>query len=353
MAQILRFILAVAIAVRLVAAPGVLAQGPSGIDGDPEFISPDATIEWLVRGEDLGIVLPGDAEMGCDGLVYVSDIAFSFVPDSITERGTRLAGVIWQYHPATGDIGVFRSPSGMANGIAFDRRCNMVLAEGADFGGRRVTRTDAATGIAEILAGFYEEAPLNAPNDVAIDEQGRIYFTDTRYSGHEVVRQPSNGVYRVDPNGTIERIIDNVALPNGLALSPDQMTLYVSNFGTREEDALIAYDLLPDGTVSFRETVVTYTTLGADGFTVDSEGNLWAAVQERGRAGVYAYTPQGVEKAYIPLRKPWHVSFGRGDQLNVLYITAARDLFRVVVKKQDYHLPRIEEPLLLDEPNAK
>ncbi len=327
----------------------VMAQGLRLVQGEADFISPDASLKLLANGSDLGAILTGDADMGCDGMVYFSDITFSNSAGSQTERGGLLAGVIRQMNPETGEIRVFRSPSGMANGIAFDAYCDMVLAEGADFGGRRITRTDMQTGIADIVAGLFEGAPFNSPNDVAIDEKGRIYFTDTRYVGHELVLQESNGVYRVDPDGHIERVVSDLPRPNGLAISPDQQTLYVSNFSNRGvDDALVAYDLDANGRASFREVLVAYPNRGADGFTVDSEGNLWVAVDDSDRPGIYAYTPEGVEKAYIELGRPWHASFGRGAQRHVLYITASNNLYQIVVKKEGYHLPLVEDPTLPD-----
>ncbi len=320
------------------------AQGQRMIQGASDFVLPDAALELVANGGELGMILTGDADMGCDGMVYFSDITFSNSSGSQTERGGLLAGVIRQLNTETGEIRVFRSPSGMANGIAFDAHCDLVLAEGADFGGRRITRTDMQTGIAEIVAGLFEAAPLNSPNDVAIDEKGRIYFTDTRYTGHELVLQEGNGVYRVDPGGDIERIISDLSRPNGLAISPDQETLYVSNFSNNgTNDALVAYDLHADGTASYRKVLIAYPNWGADGFTVDSEGNLWVAVQDNDRPGIYAYTPDGVEQAYIELNRPWHASFGRNDQRRVLYITASNNLFRIEVEKQGYHLPLVEE----------
>ena len=117
------------------------------------------------------------------------------------------AGHIWRFDPSTGKTSIFRSPSGMSNGIKFDVEGNMIVAEGADFGGRRITRTDWKSGKSYILAGLFEGRPFNSPNDVTIDEQGRIYFSDPRYMGHESIDQPVPAVYRIDPNGSIHRII--------------------------------------------------------------------------------------------------------------------------------------------------
>ena len=76
-----------------------------------------------------------------------------------------------KYDPKTGKVSVFRSPSGMSNGIKFDAQGRMIVAEGADYGGR-ITRTDMTSGKSVILAALFEGRPLNSPNDIAIDEKG-------------------------------------------------------------------------------------------------------------------------------------------------------------------------------------
>ena len=310
---------------------------PAEIEGESDFISPDATLELLVKGEEVGMVLLGDVKVGCNGNVYFTDIPFLglLAGDQLDKRP---AGAIWVYDPVLELVQVFRSPSGMTNGIAFDADCNMVAAEGADFGGRQMIRVDHQTGLAKIIAGLFEDASFNAPNDLAIDEKGRIYFTDPRYDGHEPIEQEVTGVYRVDPDGVVERIIADIKQPNGIAISPDQETLYVANF-TGGKDTLWAYDLRRNGTVASRRALVDYPKGGADGFVVDKEGNLWVAVLGSKRPGVYAYSPQGAQKVYIPLPGAYNVGFGRGKSRNVLYITALTNLYRITVMKEGYHLP--------------
>ncbi len=315
------------------------------ITGDPDFINPDAVVEQLVDGRELGISLPGDVAVGCDGRVYFSDITFSNRPESFDERGARRAGAIWRYDPETAITSVFRSPSGMANGLAFDAECQLLAAEGADLGGRRVTRTNLQTGTADIAAGLFEDHPFNAPNDLVIDVQGRIFVTDVRYVGHEPTWQGNNAVYRIDLNGDIERIITDLPRPNGIALASDQSTLYVSNLGGALNDSLWAYSLDADGSVSSPRLIVDFAEQsGADGFVVDTEGNLWVSVLNPNRPGIYAYTPDGVEKAYIEVEYPYNTGFGRGPQRHLLYVTADRHLYRIAVNKQGYHLPLVELP---------
>ncbi len=184
---------------------------------------------------------------------------------------------------------------------------------------------------------------------------GRIYFTDPRYVGHESVDQDVMGVYRLDLDGGIHLIIDDIEKPNGIAVSPDQKTLYVTNHdngrlvknpetGRRmrvdQHEEVLAYDLNADGSATFRHILIDFTQkAGVDGLTVDAEGNLWVTVQGRNMpSGVYAYRPDGTPKAFIPTLRPTNVGFGRGPNRNLLYITAANSLYRIKVGKPGYHL---------------
>ncbi len=91
-------------------------------------------------------------------MVYFSDITFSHV--SKEKKRPLEAGHIWKFDPTTGKTTIFRSPSGMSNGIKFDAEGNMIVAEGADFGGRRVITTDMKTGKSYIIAGLVRRAAL-------------------------------------------------------------------------------------------------------------------------------------------------------------------------------------------------
>ena len=85
------------------------------------------------------------------------------------------------------------------------------------------------SGKSYILAAVYNGSRFNSPNDLVIDEKGRIYFTDPRYLGPEMIEQNGMNVYRIDSDGSVHLAAANVAKPNGLVLSPDQQTLYVAN----------------------------------------------------------------------------------------------------------------------------
>ena len=207
---------------------------------------------------------------GPDGYVYFGDITFT--EQCPGEAGKELpAGVIYKYDPESGETAVCRSLSGMSNGLKFDADDNLLVAEGADYGGRRVTRTDLTTGKSELVGGLYEGRFFNSPNDTTIDERGRIYFSDPHYNGHAPLDQPVQGVYRVDTDGTIERIISNAGKPNGVLVSPDQQTLYVNDQSVEDEQrlsraeiedmnnldqAVYAYEFNADGTVGERCQIV-------------------------------------------------------------------------------------------------
>ena len=310
-----------------------------------QMFAPGAKLEKLYTG---GHLTEG-AAVAPDGTVYFSDITF-------TKETNMQAGNILRFDPRTGKTAVYRSPSGMSNGIKFDARGQMIVAEGADFGGRRITRTDLATGKSAIVAALFEGKPFNSPNDVAIDLQGRIYFSDPRYLGHEPIEQPVMAVYRIDPNGKVSRIITDANKPNGVAISPDQKTLYVvtnddgllgfdqlpkgvpSRKGRME---LVAYNLKPDGSATFRKMLVNYSPEdGPDGLTCDAEGNIYAAVRNEKRFGISVYSPEGKELSYLATpERPTNVGFGRGTEATTLYITAGGSLYRIKTVKPGYQLP--------------
>ena len=328
---------------------------------DP-IIPPDAKLEKLFEG----VTLTEGVAVAPDGQVYFSDITFSHT--SRNERGEIHAGHIWRFDPATGKTTIFRSPSGMSNGIKFDAAGDMIVCEGADYGGRRVTRTDMRTGMSFIMAAMYDGRPLNSPNDVTIDEKGRLYFSDPRYLGWEPIDQPVTGVYRIDRDGSLHRVITDAGKANGVCVSPDQKTLYVvsnENGATGFERldqglksgaklqadkvktplrkgmmALLAYDLHEDGTATFRQVFADYSPQdGPDGLVCDRQGNLVMAVRAENRPGIYFYSPAGKELAYLKTEVPTNVGFGRGPDENLLYLTAGKSLYRIRLNCQGYHLP--------------
>jgi len=273
------------------------------------IIAPGAKVAVLFEG---GTHLEGPA-LGPDGKIYFSDITISYY------TGGKL-GNIWTYDMASGATALFRSPSNMANGLMFTKDGDLIAAEGADFGGRRLTITDMETGEARLLAGLYHGKPFNSPNDLDIDSKGNVYFTDPRYFGHEAMDQPISGVYRVDAEGNVSLVAADMSTPNGIAFSPDEKTLYVSDQDYALHDIQImsqglpmrvgrqvieAYDVAEDGSLSNSRVFVDYNGLeGSDGMDVDADGNLYTSNRTAGAMGVHVYNPRGEEIAYVPSDEP-------------------------------------------------
>lgn len=331
---------------------GVDAGFPEPV-GDKAVLPPDSK---LMRVFDGGCILTEGVAAGHDGMLYFSDITFTSACKDPSGNFLQ-AGNIWKYDPVSGEATVYRSPSGMSNGIKFDADGNMIAALGADYGGRMLVKTDMETGKSYILSGLYDGKPYNALNDISIDEKGRIYFSDPRYLGHEPVFQPGFAVYRLDPDGSVQRIVTNAGKTNGVLVSPDQKTFYVvSNDNgwldfqklTEGEEThqgahvLWAYDLADDGTVSNKRELINFAPYsGPDGLVADVDGNLYVALRAENRPGIGVLTPDGEEIAFIPTGEelPTNVGFGRGDESDVLYVTSGKSLYKIKMGKKGYQLP--------------
>ncbi|WP_228851779.1 SMP-30/gluconolactonase/LRE family protein [Aegicerativicinus sediminis] len=309
-----------------------------------DIVDPKSKIKEVFSGGE-GLLLEGPT-MAPDGTLYFTDI-------TITQFEGMKAGIIWNYNPQTGETKVFRSPSGMANGLSFDSDGNLIACEGADFGGRRIVKTDMKTGKSTIVSGLFNDRPFNAPNDLVIDNNGRIYFTDPRYFGKEPINQPVDGVYRIDTDGTVHLIIANASKPNGIAISPDYKTLYVANFdfngtsnflpgdfkgpASETSGAILEYTLLPDGNVQFNGTLINLMNDGPDGIKVDSEGNIYIAV--RGNIGVYSPKGEKLTEIEVPNKSATNLCFGRGKWSRTLFITTGKKLYTIETKKEGFHIP--------------
>ncbi len=276
------------------------------------------------------------------GTVYFSDI-----------RGNRIMTL-----STDGELGIFREDAGRANGNVFDRQGRLVTCEGAEHGPRgrrRVTRTDTATGEVEVLAERYEGRCLNSPNDVTVDTQGRLYFTDPRYDADRSdLEMDVEGVYRIDTDGTLTRIIGqpDVEKPNGLAITPDDGVLYVidSNHATGGRRMIWAFALDADGNAVDRWPVYDFAPgRGGDGMELDVAGNLYVCagiLTQRGPGettqnppGVYVITPAGelVERIPVPQDVITNCCFGGSDK-RTLYVTAGHMLYRTRVNVPGHHV---------------
>ncbi len=336
------------------ALPGA-AQTTTTTTAESRIVPPGAKLELLfTRSAPIEGGLTEGAAVAPDGSIFFSDIPL----------GTH-KGQIHRFDPETKTTTVFTADSGKSNGLMFDARGNLIACEGSDGGGRRVSRWDVKTGKRETIADRYQGKRFNACNDLCIDEKGRIYFSDPRYLGTETRELEHRAVYRIDTDGLVVEVTHDIEKPNGIALSPDQKTLYVAdhNNGTDRIDKtapapklgamkVYAFPLGSDGLVDGpKRTLIDFGhEEGSDGMTVDLDGNIYLAARAPSRPGVLILNPDGKELGFIPTGPsqpgvgepkglPSNVDFGIGDESHMLYVTVDKSLYRIPLNAKGYHIP--------------
>jgi gluconolactonase len=285
-----------------------------------DLIAPDAPIERIAGG--LGFT---------EGPVWRgAALLFSDIPNKRIVR--------WRRLPEGPELTTFAT--GMSNGLTLDRQ-GLVLAAGHD--GRCVSRV-ADDGSRTVLAERFEGKRLNSPNDVVVKSDGSIYFTDPPYAiqpstpgmtrpagwwsavipGKE---QSCNGVYRLTPDGTLRLLVDDFALPNGLAFSPDESVLYVDDSAHKH---IRAFDVRPDGTLTNSRVLLDMASDDPgvpDGFKVDQQGNVFCT----GPGGVWVCRQDGEYLGRIVLPElPANLAWGEDG--SVLFLTARTSVYRLQTK---------------------
>ncbi|NQZ30925.1 MAG: SMP-30/gluconolactonase/LRE family protein [Oceanospirillaceae bacterium] len=233
---------------------------------------------------------------------------------------------------------VYREHSNYSNGNTRDFQGRLITCEHLS---RRVTRTEL-DGSISILVDQYQGKPLNSPNDVVVKRDGSIWFTDppygilTSYEGKKSDQQQEGCfVYRLDPNTKdISVVARDFDKPNGLAFSPDEKTLYVSDTGlSHRADGPhhIRHFAVQDHTaLSGGDVFANIKTGVPDGFRIDTAGNLWTSCA----TGVQCFNPQGTLLGEILVPETVaNIEFG-GPKRNRLYITASTSLYAIYVATQ-------------------
>ena len=249
---------------------------------------------------------------------------------------------------ADGVLSVFREDSGRTNGNMFDQQGRLVSCEGSESGPggrRRLVRTDMESGEVEVLTDRFEGRRYNSPNDLVIDGRGRIYFTDPCYGDRSIMEMTEEGVYRIDLDGSVVRVLQQPAIqrPNGITLSPDDSTLYVvdSNHQPGGNRKIWAFDIQDNDGLANQRVVYDFSPgRGADGVRVDAQGNLWLAAgikMPRGEGetglnppGIYVVSPTGELLGFIDVPEDviTNLTFG-GPGKRTAYITAGKTLFKI------------------------
>lgn len=231
-------------------------------------------------------------------------------------------------------VKVFREPSGNSNGLTRDREGRLIVCEHST---RRVTRTER-NGSITILAEQFEGKKLNSPNDVVVQNNGAIYFTDPPYGiKSDQQEQPSQGVYRVSPDGKdIALVADDFERPNGLAFSPDERELYIDDSSVRRH--IRVFDVQADGSLANDRLFhhMNVNKLGVpDGMKVDVEGHIFCT----GPGGLWVFDPEGQHLGTIVTpEQPSNCAWG-DDDFRSLYITACTSIYKIRV-----NIPGIKVP---------
>lgn len=242
-------------------------------------------------------------------------------------RGGRVA--IRRLDLASRAVSTVREPANGANGMTLGRDGRLVVCEqGSMSQPARIALVDPATGVAETVVDAWDGRPLSSPNDVVVRSDGTIWFTDPSYGflqGFRPAPEAGDHVYRFDPaSGDLAVVADSFDKPNGIAFSPDESVLYVTDSGANQEEGsyyperphhVKAFDVV-DGGLRAERLFAVVTPGFPDGIKCDGAGRVYASCA----SGVQVFDPAGAPAGEIPLPGAVNFTFG-GRQRDILYIT--------------------------------
>jgi len=289
--------------IMLTATLALLAFSANAADPIPG-IGPTGEVKKLHTGLQF---LEGPAADG-KGNLYFSDV-----------QGNKLYKVDPQ-----GELSIFLDPSNHTNGLMCNAAGNIVACE---MDGRLI-EIDAKTKAVKALADGYEGKRFNAPNDLVIDKEGGVYFTDPHFRAPMPLPQGVRAFYYRAADGKVTRlgVVENA--PNGIILSPDEKTLYVI---PSQQAEMLAFPVEAPGKIGAQRTYCTLkqaagkTNGGGDGLTIDTKGNLYIT----SALGVQVFDPAGKLLGIIETpEQPANCDFGGKDN-KTLYVTARTSLYAV------------------------
>jgi gluconolactonase len=230
---------------------------------------------------------------------------------------------IWRIAP-DGGASVYLEGTEGANGLAFDARGRLLVAR---TGTPQIVELRQGAE-ARVLSDRFQGRPFSRPNDLLVDRNGGIFFTDpgSRPADGAPLAQPSL-VFHLSPSGDLRLIDDRMRRPNGVQLSPDERTLYIVDTLT---DEIVAYDVEPDGTARnrrvfarLREAIPHYS--GGDGMAVDAEGRLYVT----SRVGLQVFGPGGEHLGTVTIpSQPTNLAFAAPDK-KTLFMTTQSGVYKV------------------------
>jgi gluconolactonase len=293
----------------------------------PMRIENDAGLSALLTSEAETKLCTGFAFT--EGPIWIASddaLLFSDIPASIIHR--------WRVGATTAEV--YRTPSGNSNGLTVDPDGHLLACEHS---GRRVSRApyiaDAPDGYGQGVTAGFEGKRFNSPNDLVWHSSGSIFFTDPTCGLTQPGETPPpgqgqyaeldfQGVYRVDPEGTLTLLTDEFTQPNGLAFSPDESQLYI---GDSRDSIIRRYDVTSDGTltggVPFADQRGDVREGVPDGMKVDESGRLWAT----GAGGVSVFEPDGRCLGQVETEEhAANLTFG-GPAFSTLFLTAGTSVY--------------------------
>jgi len=258
---------------------------------------------------------------GTEGPVATPDGGFIFT-ETVANRITRIA--------ADGSTSTFLDKSNGSNGLSFTANGDLYAVQvlkpqvGIVYPAAR----------AKVLADNFEGAPFGRPNDLVVGRDGTVYFTDSGAAAKPDQPAPAKpAVYRIKPQGGLQRIAFDIERPNGIQLSLDEKTLYVAN---TPGEHLLALDLAADGSVGKRRNFAKLAgwrqtengpSSGADGLAVDAQGRVYVA----STAGIQVFSEKGDALGVIALPKaPQNIAFAGPDK-RTLYVVGRGSAYRFPV----------------------
>ena len=319
------------------------ATTPTAFAAEPQTVG---SIERLDPA--LDALVPPDTKMEvvisgltwCEGPVWIpADGGFvlcSDIPPNTIHRWDARSGASIYLTPSGYTGSTPRGGESGSNALTLDHQGRLLLCQHGD---RRVARMDAPLTAPEpkfvTLADRYDGKRLNSPNDLAVHSSGAIYFTDPPYGLEKNMDDPAKelafqGVYRISPDGELTLLTQELERPNGIALSPDEKTLYVAN-SHPPRPIWMAYPVQDDGTLGEGRVFFDATKLVAaglkgmpDGMKVDKHGNIFAG----GPGGILIFSPDGKHLGTLLTGEPT-ANCAFGEDGSTLFVASNHNLLRV------------------------